>query len=126
MNWKNLLPLVPVLLLTGCAAQFTRLTPLEQPRNANNLYPVEVQFNSDEQALRWDSIKPYVEVNGQLYPLRPEPIVQHRWEGFVPVPAGQSETEFRFKFDYSKNAFSAQAQPASAASPRYKLKIVDR
>lgn len=125
MIWKKLLPLVPVLLLTGCASQFTRLTPLEQPRNANNLYPVEVQFNSSEQAMRWDSIKPYVEVNGQLYPLRAEPLVQHRWEGFVPVPSGQNETEFRFKFDYSKNSFSAQPQPASAVSERYKLKITE-
>ncbi len=41
-------------------ATFTRMTPSEQPRNANNLYPVEVAFNSPQQSLRWDSLKPYV------------------------------------------------------------------
>ena len=52
MNWKKFLPLVPVLLLTGCASTFTRLTPLEQPRNPDNVYPVEVAFNSSQQSLR--------------------------------------------------------------------------
>ena len=48
MNWKKFLPLLPVLLLAGCTtASFTRVTPLQQPRNANNLYPVEVIFNSE-------------------------------------------------------------------------------
>jgi hypothetical protein len=124
MIWKKFLPLVPALLLTGCASQFTRLTPLEQPRNPNNLYPVEVQFNSQEQAMRWDSIKPYVEVNGQLYPLRAEPMVENRWEGFVPVPPASDEAEFRFKFDYLYNAFNSEPKPNSASSPLYKLKIV--
>ena len=75
MNLKKFLPLLPVFLLTGCASMFTRLTPLEQPRNANNQYPVEVQFNSTQQSLRWDSLKPYVLVKGELYPLRPEEMV---------------------------------------------------
>ena len=124
MIWKKFLPLVPVLLLTGCASQFTRLTPLEQPRNPNNLYPVEVQFNSPEQAMRPDSIKAYVQVEGQLYPLRPEPMVENRWEGFVPVSPTSDETEFRFKFDYLYNAFDSEPKPGSAASPLYELKII--
>ncbi len=69
MNWKKFLPLLSVLLMTGCASTFTRLTPLQQPRNANNLYPVEAIFDSTQQSLRWDSLKPYVLVNGELYPL---------------------------------------------------------
>ena len=59
MILKKFLPLLPVLLLAGCATStFTRVTPQEQPRNANNLYPVEVVFNSNQQSLRWDSLKP--------------------------------------------------------------------
>jgi len=124
MIWKKFLPLVPVLLLTGCASQFTRLTPLEQPRNPNNLYPVEVQFNSPEQAMRPDSVKAYVQVEGQLYPLRPEPMVENRWEGFVPVSPTSDGTEFRFKFDYLYNAFGSEPKPASASSPLYELKVI--
>src|ERR1039458_9507921 len=74
MNWKKFLPVLPALLLTGCATTFTNLTPLEQTRNANNLYPVEVAFNSQQQSLRWETIQPYVIANGEPYPLRPVPL----------------------------------------------------
>jgi hypothetical protein len=126
MIWKKFLPLLPVLLLTGCAATFTRLTPLEQPRNPNNLYPVEVIFNSQQQSLRWDSIQPYVLVDGDLYPLRPVPLVQNRWEGFVPVPPSAGGVSYRFKFDYLYNNFNTPPKPDSAYSPEYKLEIIDQ
>ena len=93
------------------------LTPLEQPRNANNLYPVEVAFNSQQQSLRWDSIQPYVLVNGELYPMRPMPMVKNRWEGFVPVPPGVNTVTYRFKFDYLYNNFGKPPKPDSAFSP---------
>ena len=124
MIWKKFLPILPVLLMTGCAATFTRLTPLEQPRNANNLYPVEVKFNSTQQSLRRDSIKPYVLVNGEPYPLRPVQMVQNRWEGLLPVPAGANTATFRFKFDYLYNNVGTDPKPDSALSPEYKLRIV--
>ena len=125
MIWKKILPLLPLLLLTGCATTFTRVTPLQQPRNANNLYPVEVIFNSDQTSLRWDSIKPYVLVNGDLYPLRPVPAVQNRWEGLVPVPPTASSINYRFKFDYLYNNMGTVPKPNSAFSPSYHLKIVE-
>jgi len=124
--WKKILPVLSVLLLTGCAATFTRLTPLQQPRNANNLYPVEVAFNSQQQSLRWESVQPYVLVNGELYPLRPVALVENRWEGFVPVPPGANSVEYRFKFDYKYNAVGTKPKSNSAYSPAYKLNIVDQ
>jgi hypothetical protein len=125
MIWKKFLPLLPLLLLlTGCSATFTRLSPLQQPRNANNLYPVEVLFNSSQQSLRWDSIKPFVLVNGELYPLRPVPVVPNRWEGLVPVPPAASSINYRFKFDYLYNSMGTEPKPNSAWSPSYTLKII--
>jgi hypothetical protein len=124
--WKKLLPLLSVLLLTGCAATFTRLSPLQQPRNPNNLYPVEVAFNSQQQSLRWESIQPYVLVNGDKYPLHPVPLVQNRWDGFVPVPPGANAVVYRFKFDYKYNNFGTAPKSDSAYSPAYKLTIVDQ
>ena len=105
---------------------FTRLTPLQQPRNANNLYPVEVAFNSQQQSLRWESIQPYVLVNGELHLLRQVPLVKNRWEGFVPVPPGVSSVDYRFKFDYKYNNFGTPPKASSAVSPIYKLNIVDQ
>jgi hypothetical protein len=122
--WKKILPVLPVLLLTGCASTFTNLTPLEQPRNANNLYPVEVSFKSQQQSLRWDSVHPYVLANGQLYDMRPTPLITNRWEGFVPVPAGAGDVTYRYKFDYLYNSFSKSPKPTSTYSPAYKLNIL--
>ena len=124
--WKKILPLLSVLLLTGCAATFTRLSPLQQPRNPNNLYPVEVAFNSQQQSLRWESIQPYVLVNGALYPLRQVALVQHHWEGLVPVPPGANSVVYRFKFDYKYNNLGTPPKSDSAYSPAYKLTIVDQ
>jgi len=123
---KKFLAVLPLLLLTGCATTFTRLTPSEQPRNSNNLYPVEVAFNSSQQSLRWDSIQPYVLVNGVLYPMRQVPMLQNRWDGFVPVPPGTNSVSYRFKFDYLCNAFGGPPKPNSAFSPVYNLTIVDQ
>jgi hypothetical protein len=124
--WKKFLPVLSVLLLTGCAAQFTRLTPLQQTRNSNNLYPVEVAFNSQQQSLRWESIQPSVLVNGEPHPLRQVPLVENRWEGFVPVPPGVNSIAYRFKFDYKYNAVGTGPKASSAVSPIYKLNIVDQ
>jgi len=126
MICKKFLLLLPILLLTGCAATFTRLTPLEQPRNADNLYPVEVIFNSQQQSLRWDSIQPYVLVSGEPYPLRPVPMMQNRWEGFVPAQPSADSVSYRFKFDYLYNSFGSQPKPNSAFSPLYTMKIIDQ
>lgn len=123
MNWKKFLPVLPALLLTGCAATFTNLTPLEQTRNANNLYPVEVAFNSQQQSLRWESLHPYVLVNGRLYDMRQTPLMTNRWEGFVPVPAGDNTVGYRYKFDYLYNNIGTPPKPDSAYSPQYKLQI---
>jgi hypothetical protein len=127
MIWKKFLLLLPVLLLAaGCTSTFTRVTPLQQPRNANNLYPVEVIFTSNQQAIRWESLKPFVLVNGDLYPLRPVPVVPNRWEGFVPVPPAANSVIYKFKFEYLLNTVGSEPKPSSAISPQYNLKIVDQ
>jgi len=126
---KKFLPLLPVLLLAGCTtATITRLTPAAQPRNANNLYPVEVAFDSNQQSLRPETIQPFVLVAGQSQPLplRPVPMVKDRWEGLVPVPPGVGAVSYRFKFDYLYNNFGTPPKPNSVTSKVYTLKVLDQ
>ena len=124
--WKKALALLPVaLLLSGCAGTFTNLTSLQQPRNANNLYNVEVAFNSRQQSMRWDSIKPSVLVNGESYAMRPTLLMGDRWEASIPVPAGTNLISYRYKFDYQYNSFGPPKSD-SAYSPAYKLHVVDQ
>jgi hypothetical protein len=127
MYMKRFLLLLPVILLAGCATgTFTRLTPNIQPRNANNLYPVETAFESQQQSLRWDSIQAFVLVNGQTYPLRPVPLVKNRWEGLVPVPPSANSANYRFKFDYLYNNFGTAPKPSSVLSKIHTLKVSDQ
>lgn len=123
---KKFLLLLPLLALVGCTtSKFTRLTPNQQVRNPDNLYPVEVAFDSNQQALRWESIKAYVVVNGQPTALRPVPMVRNRWEGIVSVPPAAGSIQYKFKFDYLYNSFGKAPQPNSEASKVYTLKIVE-
>jgi hypothetical protein len=123
---NKLLPvLFAPLLLAGCTSTFTNLTPRQQTRNANNLYPVEVSMTSRQQSLRWDSIRPQIAVGTDYYPMRPTRLMTNRWEGLVPVPAGASLVRYRYKFDFEYNAFG-RTRPDSAISPEYTLKVTDQ
>ncbi len=123
MRKKSLAILLAPLLLAGCATTFTNLTPLEQPRNANGLYPVEVALASRQQTLRWDSIRPQIMVGDNYFPMRPTPMMTNRWEGLVPVPANANLVHYRYKFDFEYNAMG-HPKPDSALSPEYTLRII--
>jgi hypothetical protein len=124
---KKFLLVLPMLLLAGCmTTTFSRLTPEQQPRNQNNVYPVEVVFNSSQQSLRWDSIKPYVLVNGSQLPMRQVLGMQNRWEGLVPVPPTENSVTYRVVFDFTYNSFGTEPKPDSSCSPVYTLKIIDQ
>lgn len=120
---KRFLPLlVAPLLLAGCSATFTNLTPSQQTRNPNHVYPVSVALASRQQTLRWDTIRPEVVVGKEVYPLRPTALMTNRWEGLIPVPAGKDVVHYHYKFDYNVNAFGKPGN-GSAESPEYTLKL---
>jgi hypothetical protein len=123
MRKKYLPYLLAPLLLAGCTT-FTNLTPQRQIRNANNLYPVEVAFNTRRQALKWESLQPFVNVGTDFYPMRPTLMMTNRWEALVPIPPGKNEIRYRYKFDFKYNAVGDQPQSDSAISPEYTLRIL--
>ena len=121
--FKKSLPVLCLsLLLAGCASQVTNLTPQQQSRNANNLYPVEVSFNSRQETIRWQSIKPKIVVGSDYYDMRPTPLMTNRWEGLVPVPTGTSEIRYRYKLDFDYNRMGKPGAD-TALSREYTLHI---
>jgi hypothetical protein len=112
------------LLLTGCASQLTNLTPQQQERNANNLYPVEVAFNTRQQTVRWDSIQPKIVVGNEFYDMRPTPLMTNRWEGLIPVPPGTSLIHYRYKFEFQYNRIGKPGTD-TALSKEYSLRILE-
>ena len=123
MSKKSLPVLFLSLLLAGCATQLTNLTPQQQVRNANNLYPVEVSFNTRQQTVRWQSIHPQILVGSELYDMRPTPIMTNRWEGLIPVPPGTSLVHYRYKFEFQYNKMGKPGSD-TALSPKYTLRII--
>ncbi|HEX7469562.1 MAG TPA: hypothetical protein VF437_02345 [Verrucomicrobiae bacterium] len=127
---KKFLPILLLpLLLAGCTSTLTNLSAQRQSRNADNLYPVEVAFKSSQQSLRWETIQPYIKVNGQLLPMRPTPLMTNRWEGLIPVPAGAREVDYQYKLDFQFYRLDKQfgtPQTDSVRSHTYKLQILDQ
>lgn len=122
---KNILTLSFLsLLLTGCAGKFTNLTPRQQIRNADGLYPVEVAFNSRQQTLRWETIHPQILIGSEVYPMKPTLLMTNRWEGLVSVPAGVTSVKYRYKFDFLQNEFGPRKQN-SASSEVFTLRILE-
>ncbi len=123
--FKKFLPvLVLPLLLAGCATQLTNLTSQRKPRDNNNLYTLELAFASQQETLRWESIRPEILVGTDSYPMRPTPLMTNRWEGVIPVPPGTGKVQYRYKVNYEYNSFG-KPKPASFLSKTYNLQILE-
>jgi hypothetical protein len=110
------------LMLAGCATHFTNLSPRQLGRTENNQYPVEVVMNSQQQTLRWDSIRVQAVVGDKTYPMRQTRMMKNRWEGYIPVPPGVTTVRYCYKFDYEYNSFGAP-KTESVLTPEYILHV---
>jgi hypothetical protein len=120
---KKLLAFVCVpLLLVGCVTTLTNLTATSQPRSPNNLYLIEYQWDTTEQAIKPDSVKPFVVVGFDTYEMRLTPKMTNRWEVLVPIPPSKDVVNYRFKVDYEYARFGKPGR-ASKSSEEYKLYI---
>ena len=112
-----------VLVLSGCTTtSIHNLTPSRYPRHQDGLYLFQVEWQSNQQSLRKDTLKPYVVIGTESYPLQRTPMLQNRWEAMVPLPAEQPVVNYRFKFDYEYLSIPAR-RPNSKLSAPYQLQI---
>jgi hypothetical protein len=113
------------LLLAGCTMTLTNLTARQQKRNADNSYPVGVALATRQATLRWDSIRPYVVVGSEFYPMEPTLLMTNRWETLIPMPPNTNIVHYHFKFDFECNAMG-KPKSDSILSPAYTLQILDK
>ncbi len=122
---KKFFPLLALPLLVAGCSTVTNLTPRQQERAENNMYPVEMKWVSNQHALKPETVRPQVIVNGQSYPMQPIPVVRNRWEAFVPVPPNEKEVRYKYKVDYEVSGIPVP-QKESKLSPEYKMQIKDK
>jgi hypothetical protein len=124
---KKSLPVLSLalLLLAGCATQLTNLTPLQQLRDTNNTYRVEVAFDTRQQTVRWQSIQPKIIVGKESYDMHTTPFMTNRWEGLIPVPPGVNSVRYRYRLDFKYNRMG-EAGHDNALSQEYTLRILDQ
>jgi len=114
------------LLLIGCASTtITNLTPTTLLRNANGLYPVEMQMDTSQQTLRTDSVTPMVIVGEESYAMKQTLKTHNRWEALVPIPANVNSLTYKFKVNYLYNRFGKPGA-GSKLSDEYHLSIVEK
>ena len=113
--------------LVGCGttSTVTQLSPRTQTRNPEGLYPVEIEFRSNMQALKKETLKPYLQVGENNYPMRRTPRMEHRWETLLPVPPTTNLVNYKVKVDFEYNAIPAP-KPDSVLSPPYQLQIQEK
>jgi hypothetical protein len=109
-------------LLIGCATTVTNITSTSQPRNANNQYLIEFQWDTSEQAVIPDSVQPYVVTGFDTYEMRPVLRMTNRWETYVPAGPDKNVIIYSFKVEYETRAFGG-TQKHSRNSQEYKLYI---
>jgi hypothetical protein len=126
-NSKKWLPLFLLpLLLSGCALNtIVNLTPSRLPRKETGQYLVEAEFKTRQESLVKDSIKGYVVVGMEQYPMQRVPMLTNRWETLVPVPADKDVLTFRYRFDYEYRAIPAR-RPDNVQSKHYQVFILQR
>jgi uncharacterized protein YceK len=113
--------LLPVL-LTGCTS-ITNLTPSHYTRDPSGYYRVEAQWYSNREAVRENSFKPLVVVNGfETFPMQPVPLVDDRWQAYIPVPADKDMVLYHYKFDFLDDAIGGP-KPNSQMSRDFELRI---
>ena len=122
---QRALALTFLLVLCGCNTTISNLTPSQHPRNPDNLYPFEVSFDTKQKTIRENTLKPYVLIGSQLYPMQPAPMLNNRWEAQVPVPANTNYVYYRYKFIYDYDRIGKPGE-SSRLSPTYQLEIVDK
>ncbi|HMJ90971.1 MAG TPA: hypothetical protein VK530_14205 [Candidatus Acidoferrum sp.] len=112
--------------VAGCGtSRVTNLTTTRHPRNATGMYPVEFQWDSTQQTQIPGTVKPYVVVGYDFYPMRPSLGISNRWETVVPLGPDKTSLIYHFKIEYEYRTFG-KPQKSSKLSPSYKLEITEK
>lgn len=111
------------LLVTGCVTNtITNLTSSTVARDPKGMYRVEYQWDSNQQTVRPETIKPFVISGAGTYEMKPVMKMNNRWETWIPVPPNQNSVEYFIKVDFQYTVFGG-VKNASKRTKDYVLNI---
>ena len=107
--------------MAGCAMhEATNLTPRKLPREADNLYHFEISWKTARRGVNTTNVQAYVMVGENMYPMKPVPLTDTRFEASVPLPPGKTYIPYRYRFDYDYPGLG-YTYKNSDLSPSYRL-----
>jgi len=123
MKVGHIIYLLSLSLLLGCVqTSITNLTPYHMPRNETGFYPVEMIWESNQTALRHETVKPVVMVGTNAYPMKRTQLLTNRWETLVPIGMKANELRYRIKVNWQFNAMPVP-QANSQLSKEFRLQL---
>lgn len=108
----------------GCTTTITNLTPNTARRSPDGLYTIEARWDTNQRAMIWDSLEPYIIVDGKLIPMQKSDVSPNQWRADIEVPQPRNSVTYQFKFNYLKQGFGIK-NPDSRLSRTYQLRIVE-
>lgn len=127
MKVRHLLCLLGGLLAAGCVHHtLTNLTLQDHSvkRDPTGLYPIEMEWTSNQRAVMHDTIRAEVLVGAtNVYPMRLQnpTLLTNRWQARVPVDANATELRYRIKVTWQY-----QARPVPQADSRMSREFILR
>ena len=120
---SRIICLLSVSLFLGCVqTTITNLTPQRMPRSNTGFYPVEMIWQSNQTALRRETVKPVVLVGTNAYPMKRTQLLTNRWETLVPIGKQANVLRYRIKVNWQFNAIPVP-QANSQLSREFLLQV---
>ena len=112
---------------SGVTTKITNITPTLYPRNTTALYRVEMIWESNQKALRPETIAPEVRVVGHtnVYPMKRTPLLSNRWETLIgPLQPDETNLFYSIKVNWKYNTVPIPRANSLIKGP-FRLRIVD-
>jgi hypothetical protein len=114
-NVRFLAALLAVATLTGCTS-ITNLTPRQYTRKDDGLYHFEIQWNSRQQSVVRESLKPTVVIGDQRHPMELVQGMTNR-ETLIAIPPADKVVEYRIRMDFEYYDFGQRGQDNRYSAP---------
>ncbi|MEO6875376.1 MAG: cell surface protein [Opitutaceae bacterium] len=113
-------------LLSGCeTVVLTNLTPSSLPENPSQIYTITLRVTPKGNTLVDGSIKPFIIIDGQNYPMNKSSLADGLYEFEYQLPAGRDKLAYYFLVNYLTEVNNVQT-PHDAYTELIKADVVHR